>query len=64
MHTQADSKACLGCSGNAQASSPSAQVKAAAAHVQRLKDGRRTATFLLVSLSLPWFQTVSSPTRM
>jgi hypothetical protein len=47
-HAQADSAVCSGCSGraqdvlrHAQEGSPSAQVKAAAAHVQTLKQNQR-----------------------
>lgn len=37
VHAQADSAVCSGCSGRAQECSPSAQVRAAATHVQTLK---------------------------
>jgi hypothetical protein len=39
--------ACLGCSGSAQACSPSAQVKAAVAHVRRLKQNQRKGKLIL-----------------
>jgi hypothetical protein len=68
VHAQADSTVCSGCSGraqavlrNAQECSPSAQVKAAAAHVQTLKRNQRkkklSLTYLVIS-------TIFFPTRL
>ena len=53
MHAQADSAVCSGCSGRADECSPSAQVKAAAAHVQTLKQNKK------LSLTLPFVPSTS-----